>query len=285
MAAAASGPIRFRRPSVLPGFGMTFGFTVSYLALIVLIPLGALILRASGIGWAEFGVIAGDARTLAALQLTFGASLAAALVNAAFGLLLAWVLVRYRVPGRRLVDAAVDLPFALPTAVAGLTLAALYSRNGWIGAWLEPMGLRVAYTPLGVAVALAFVSLPFMVRTVQPVIEELDREYEEAAATLGASRLQTVLRVVLPTLVPAILTGFALTFARAIGEYGSVIFIAGNQPYRSEIVPLLIVFRLEEFNYAAATALATLMLAASFAMLLAVNLIQLWSRRRFGHDA
>jgi sulfate/thiosulfate transport system permease protein len=280
-----TGLAPFRRASVIPGFGLAFGFTVTYLGLIVLIPLGALLLRSAGLGWSGFVATALDPRTLAAMRLTFGASLAAAAINAVFGVLLAWVLVRYRFPGRRLVDAAVDLPFALPTAVAGLTLAALYSRNGWAGGLLAPLGLNVAYTPLGVVVALTFVSLPFMVRTVQPVIEEIDREYEEAAATLGATRLQTIARVILPSLVPAMLTGFALSFARSIGEYGSVIFIAGNQPYVSEIVPLLIVFRLEEFNYPAATAIATLMLLISFAILLAINLIQTWSRRRFGHDA
>ncbi|GGE00902.1 sulfate ABC transporter permease [Aureimonas endophytica] len=284
MAASARRAV-FRQPSVVPGFGLAFGFTLIYLTLLVLLPLAGLLLRASGIGWSEFVAIALDARTLAAMRLTFGASFAAATINAVFGLLLAWVLVRYRFPGRRFVDAAIDLPFALPTAVAGLTLAALYSRAGWVGQYATPFGLKIAYTPLGVVVALTFVSLPFMVRTVQPVIEEIDREYEEAAATLGATRFQTITRVILPSLIPAILTGYALAFARAIGEYGSVIFIAGNQPYVSEIVPLLIVFRLEEYNYAGATAIATLMLAASFAMLLVVNLIQAWSRRRFGHGA
>ena len=282
MAAVARRAV-FRKPSVVPGFGMAFGFTLAYLVLVVLIPLGALLLRSAGVGWAGFAATLLDGRTLAAMRLTFGASFLAATINAVFGLVLAWVLVRYRFPGRRFADAMIDLPFALPTAVAGLTLATLYSRNGWIGQVFTPLGIKIAYTPLGVVVALTFVSLPFMVRTVQPVIEEIDREYEEAAATLGATRLQTMLRVILPSLVPAILTGYALSFARAIGEYGSVIFIAGNQPYVSEIVPLLIVFRLEEFNYPAATTIATLMLLASFAMLLAVNLIQAWSRRRFGH--
>jgi len=271
----------FRKPSVIPGFRLTFGFTLVYLSLIVLIPLAALFLRAAGVGWEGFLAIVVDPRTVAALKLTFGASFVAALINMVFGLLLAWVLVRYRFPGRRFVDAMIDLPFALPTAVAGLTLAALYSQNGWIGQWLVP--LKVAYTPLGVVVALTFISLPFMVRTVQPVIEELDRGYEEAAATLGANRRQTVWRVILPSLFPAILTGFALSLARAVGEYGSVIFIAGNQPYYSEILPLLIVFRLEEFNYAGATTLAALMLIISFAILLTINLIQAWSRRRYGY--
>jgi sulfate/thiosulfate transport system permease protein len=281
--ASVSALSGFRKPSVVPGFGLTFGFTMVYLSIIVLIPLAALFLRAAGVGWEGFLAIVVDPRTVAALKLTFGASFVAALINTVFGLLLAWVLVRYRFPGRRFVDAMIDLPFALPTAVAGLTLAALYSQNGWIGQFLLP--LKVAYTPLGVIVALTFISLPFMVRTVQPVIEELDRGYEEAAATLGANRRQTILRVILPSLFPAILTGFALSLARAVGEYGSVIFIAGNQPYYSEIVPLLIVFRLEEFNYAAATALAALMLMISFAILLSINLIQAWSRRRFGYGS
>lgn len=280
ISAASSG---FRKPSVIPGFGLTFGFTLVYLSIIVLIPLAALFLRAAGVGWEGFVSIVMDPRTIAALKLTFGASLAAAILNAIFGPLLAWVLVRYQFPGRRFVDAMIDLPFALPTAVAGLTLAALYSQNGWIGQFLVPFGIKVAYTPLGVIVALTFVSLPFMVRTVQPVIEELDRGYEEAAATLGANRRQTIWRVILPSLFPAILTGFALSLARAVGEYGSVIFIAGNQPYYSEIVPLLIVFRLEEFNYAGATTLAALMLIISFVILLTINLIQAWSRRRFGY--
>lgn len=277
-----AGRAVFRQPSVIPGFGLAFGFTLTYLGLLVLIPLAGLLLRASGIGWSEFWAIAFDARVVAAMRLTFGASFAAATINVVFGVLLAWVLVRYRFPGRRLVDAAIDLPFALPTAVAGLTLATLYGRNGWVGQFLAPLGYQIAYTPLGVVVALTFISLPFVVRTVQPVVEEIDREYEEASATLGANRFQTVTRVILPSLLPPILTGYALAFARSIGEYGSVIFIAGNQPYRSEIVPLLIVFRLEEFNYAAATAIATLMLLVSFAMLLVVNLVQAWSRRRFG---
>jgi sulfate transport system permease protein len=262
---------------------LAFGFTLVYLGLIVIIPLAALFLRAAGVGWSGFWAIALDARTLAALKLSFGASLIAAIINTVFGVLLAWVLVRYRFPGRRFVDAMIDLPFALPTAVAGLTLAALYSRNGWVGQFFVPLDIVIAYTPLGVIVALTFIGLPFVVRTVQPVLEELDREYEEAAATLGANRRQTIRRVVLPALFPSILTGFALALARAVGEYGSVIFIAGNQPYKSEIVPLLIVFRLEEFNYAAATTLAVVMLLISFAILLLINVIQAWSRRRYGY--
>ena len=277
--------MRFRQPSVLPGFGLTLGFTLAYLSGIVLIPLAALILKSAGLGWADIWRIATDARTLAALRLSFGASFIAASINAVFGLLLAWVLVRYSFPGRRLVDAMIDLPFALPTAVAGIALTALYAPNGWIGQLLAPLGLKVAYTPIGIVIALTFISLPFIVRTVEPVLRDLDREIEEAAATLGASRGQTLLRVLLPSLMPAILTGYALALARSIGEYGSVIFIAGNIPYVSEIAPLLIVIRLEEFNYAGATAIAALMLAISFTMLLVINLIQTWSRRRFGHGS
>lgn len=277
--------MRFRQPSVLPGFGLTLGFTLAYLSGIVLIPLAALILKSAGLGWVDIWRIATDARTLAALRLSFGASFIAASINAVFGVLLAWVLVRYSFPGRRLVDAMIDLPFALPTAVAGIALTALYAPNGWIGQLLAPLGLKVAYTPIGIVIALTFISLPFIVRTVEPVLRDLDREIEEAAATLGASRGQTLLRVLLPSLMPAILTGYALALARSIGEYGSVIFIAGNIPYVSEIAPLLIVIRLEEFNYAGATAIAALMLAISFTMLLVINLIQTWNRRRFGHGS
>lgn len=273
----------WKRPSVIPGFGITFGFAMAYLSLIVLIPLGALVVRSASLGWDEYWRLALDPRTLAALRTSFGASLIAAMVNAVFGLILAWVLVRYRFPGKRLIDSMIDLPFALPTAVAGIALSALYAPTGWFGALLEPLGIVVAYRPAGIVVALVFVGLPFVVRTVQPVLADLDRELEEVAATLGARRAQTLLRVILPPLVPAILTGFALALARAIGEYGSVIFIAGNIPFVSEIAPLLIVIRLEEFNYAAATAVASMMLAISFAMLLLINLIQAWSRRRFGH--
>jgi sulfate transport system permease protein len=273
----------WKRPSVIPGFGITFGLAMAYLSLIVLIPLGALLVRSASLGWDEYWRLALDPRTLAALRVSFGTSLIAATINAVFGLILAWVLVRYRFPGKRLIDSMIDLPFALPTAVAGIALSALYAPTGWFGALLEPLGVAIAYTPAGIVVALVFVGLPFVVRTVEPVLADLDRELEEAAATLGARRVQTILRVVLPPLVPAILTGFALALARAIGEYGSVIFIAGNIPFVSEIAPLLIVIRLEEFNYAAATAVASVMLAISFAMLLLINLIQAWSRRRFGH--
>lgn len=272
-----------RTPSVVPGFGVAFGFTLFYLGVVVLIPLAALVLRSASLGWSEFVALALDRRVLAALRLSFLVSLAAAALNTVFGLLVAWVLVRYRFPGRRFVDAVIDLPFALPTAVAGIALTTLYAPNGWVGQFLAPLGLKVAYTPLGILVALAFVSLPFVVRTVQPVLEELDPELEQAAATLGAGRFQTVVRVVLPSVFPALLTGFALALARSVGEYGSVIFIAGNIPYLSEIAPLLIVIRLEEFNYAGATAVAALMLGLSFAMLLLINLIQSWSRRRYGH--
>jgi sulfate ABC transporter, permease protein CysT len=274
---------RLKEPSIIPGFGLTLGFSLAYLSLIILIPLAGLIWRASALTWGEFMAILVDERTLAALYVSFGTALVAAVVNAVFGVLICWVLVRYEFPGRRLVDAMVDLPFALPTAVAGIALASLYAPQGWIGTWFMPLDIRIAYTPIGITVALIFIGLPFVVRTVQPVMEEIDREVEEAAATLGASRRQTVFRVLLPSLTPAVLTGFALAFARGVGEYGSVVFIAGNIPYVSEIAPLLIVIRLEEFNYAGATAIATIMLAISFAMLLVINLIQAWSRRRYGH--
>ncbi len=282
-AAALAGRWYFRKPSVIPGFGLALGFTLSYLALIVLIPLTGVIWRTASLGWAEFWSIATDARTVNALEISFGTSLVAAIVNAVFGVIVAWVLVRYRFPGRRVLDAIVDLPFALPTAVAGIALTSLYAPNGWLGSLLAPLGIKVAFTPLGIVIALIFIGLPFVVRTVQPVMEEIDHEIEEAAATLGARRWHTVTRVILPGLAPAIMTGFALAFARAVGEYGSVIFIAGNIPYVSEIAPLLIVIRLEEFNYAGATAVAAIMLAISFTMLLVINLIQAWSRRRFGN--
>jgi len=275
--------LRWKRPSVIPGFGVTFGFSMAYLSLIVLIPLAALLIRSASLGWHDYWKLAFDPRTLAALRISFGASFIAAIVNCIFGLILAWVLVRYRFPGRRLIDSMIDLPFALPTAVAGIALSTLYAPKGWIGSLFAPLGIKIAYTPTGIVIALIFIGLPFVVRTVQPVLADLDREFEEAAATLGANRWQTITRVVLPPLIPAILTGFALALARAIGEYGSVIFIAGNIPFVSEIAPLLIVIRLEEFNYSAATAIASVMLVISFAMLLAINLIQVWSRRRFGY--
>ena len=270
-------------PSPMPGFRLAFGLTMTMLSLIVLIPIGALVLRGAAIGPAELWTLVASERVAAALRLSFGTALAASAFNLVFGLALAWVLTRYRFPLRRLVDAAVDLPFALPTAVAGIALTALYAPNGAFGQWLAPLGIQVAYTPLGIWVALVFISLPFVVRTVQPVIEELEREVEEASATLGAGRARTFVKVILPTLTPALLTGFALALARAVGEYGSVIFIAGNLPMVSEIAPLLIVIRLEEFNYDGAVAIALAMLSISFLMLLAINLIQVISRRRYGH--
>ena len=278
------GPFTLPRPapSVLPGFGLTMGLTLTWLSLVILIPLAGVFIKSAGLGWDEFWRLASDARTVAALKLSFGAALAAAGLNAVFGLLVAWVLVRYDFPGRKLLDAAIDLPFALPTAVAGLALTALYAPNGWLGSLLVPLGIKVAFTPLGVVVALVFIGLPFVVRTVQPVLADFDKELEEAAATLGATRLQTVRRIVLPALMPPLLTGFALAFARGVGEYGSIIFIAGNIPYVSEIAPLLIVIRLEEFNYAGATAVAAIMLVISFALLFVINLLQTWNRRRIG---
>ncbi|TPL94347.1 sulfate ABC transporter permease subunit CysT [Mesorhizobium sp. B2-3-10] len=273
---------RFRQPSVIPGFGLTLGFSLAYLTLIILIPLSGLIWRSAALGWVDFWAIATDRRTINALRISFGTAFIAAVVNVLFGTLVAWVLVRYRFPGRRIVDAMVDLPFALPTAVAGIALTTLYAPNGWIGKLLMPLGIKVAYTPLGIVIALIFIGLPFVVRTVQPIMEEIDKEVEEAAATLGASRFQIITRVLFPGLAPAIITGFSLAFARGVGEYGSVIFIAGNLPYKSEIAPLLIVIRLEEYNYPAATAIAAIMLALSFIMLLIVNLVQTWSRKRYG---
>ncbi|MGB3874947.1 MAG: sulfate ABC transporter permease subunit CysT [Shinella zoogloeoides] len=283
--AAASVRWRLRQPSVIPGFGLTLGFSLAYLTLIILIPLAGLVWRSASLSGPEFLAILADERTLNALKVSFGTAFLAALINVAFGVMVAWVIVRYDFPGRRIVDAVVDLPFALPTAVAGIALAALYAPNGWVGQVLNVFGIKAAFNPTGIVIALVFIGLPFVVRTVQPVMEEIDGEVEEAAATLGANRFQTVFRVLLPGLAPAILTGFALAFARGVGEYGSVIFIAGNIPYVSEIAPLLIVIRLEEFNYGAATAIATIMLALSFAMLLVINLIQAWSRRRYGHGA
>jgi sulfate transport system permease protein len=273
----------FRRKSVIPGFGLAFGYTIIYLSLLVLIPLSALVLRASSLGPEAILNIAIDPRVFAALRVSFGIALAAAAINAVFGVIVAWVLTRYEFPGRRLLDATVDLPFALPTAVAGIALAAIYAPQGWIGSLVAPLGWRIAFTPLGILVALVFIGLPFVVRTVQPVIAEMEGDVEEAAATLGASRVQTLWRVVLPALAPSILTGFALAFARGVGEYGSVIFIAGNLPFVSEIAPLLIVIKLEEFDYAGATAIASIMLAVAFSILLTINLIQAWSRRRFGN--
>ncbi len=271
---------RFRQPTVLPGFGLTLGYTVFYLSLVVILPLSALFFQAARLSGQQFWQTVASPRALASYQLTLTASLAAACVNALFGSLVAWVLVRYRFPGRRLIDALVDLPFALPTAVSGIALATVYAHGGWLGQYLEPLGIKVLHTPLGITLALAFIGLPFVVRTLQPALEELDRQHEEAAASLGASRLQTFRRVILPAVMPALLTGFALSFARALGEYGSVIFIAGNMPMHTEITSLLIVIRLEEYDTAGATAIAVVMLLASFAMLLAINLLQRWNSAR-----
>jgi sulfate transport system permease protein len=270
----------FKQHSILPGFNLALGFTLLYLSLIVLIPLSAAFIRTAELTWPEFWSIVTTPRVVASYRLTFGASFAAACVNVVFGLLVAWVLVRYHFPGKKLVDALVDLPFALPTAVAGIALTALYAGNGWIGQFLEPLGIKVAFTPIGIFVALTFIGLPFVVRTVQPVLEDIESELEEAAATLGANRWQTFTRVIFPAIFPALMTGFALAFARAIGEYGSVIFIAGNMPMISEITPLLIVTKLEQYDYAGATALSVVMLVISFILLLIINLLQWWSRRR-----
>ena len=274
------GPLR--EASVIPGFGLTLGFTILALSLVVLIPLAALMLKAFSIGPAAFISVATDARVMAALRLSFGAAFLAALVNAVFGLLVAWVLVRYEFPGKRIIDAAVDLPFALPTAVAGIALAAIYAPNGPIGAFAKLFGVKIAFTPFGVVLALIFIGLPFVVRTVQPVLEECERDIEEVSALLGASRLRTIFQVILPNVYPALLTGVALAFARGVGEYGSVIFIAGNIPMVSEIAPLLIVIKLEEFDYEGATVIATVMLLISFVLLFIINALQAWQRKRFG---
>jgi sulfate transport system permease protein len=267
---------------VLPGFGLSLGFTLVYLSLIVLIPLSAVFLKTSTMSPQDFWQAVASPRVVASYKLTFGASLLAADINVVFGLMLAWGLTRYTFPGRKIIDALIDLPFALPTAVAGIALTAIYARNGWLGGFLEPLGIKIAFGPGGVLVALIFIGLPFVVRTVQPVLEDLDAEYEEAAASLGASRLQSFQRVVFPTLLPALLTGFALAFARAVGEYGSVIFIAGNIPMVSEITPLIIITKLEQFDYQGATAVAAVMLVMSFVMLLTVNGLQSWTARRSG---
>ncbi|MEI7431444.1 MAG: sulfate ABC transporter permease subunit CysT [Betaproteobacteria bacterium] len=272
----------FRKHSVLPGFSLALGYSVIYLALIVLIPLAAVFLKSSELGFAGFWHAVSQPRVVASFKLSFGASLIAAGINVVFGLIFAWVLVRYRFPGKRLIDALIDLPFALPTAVAGIALATLYAKNGWIGSLLEPLGIEVAYTPVGVLVALVFIGLPFVVRTVQPVLEDLEAEVEEAAACLGANRWQTFWRVIVPYLTPALLTGFALSFARAVGEYGSVIFIAGNMPMVSEITPLMIITKLEQYDYAGATAIAVVMLIFSFILLLLINVLQAWTQRSHG---
>jgi sulfate transport system permease protein len=269
-----------RRPTILPGFGLALGFTLSYLGLLVLLPLATLFARTAGLSWEAFVATVTSPRVVASYRLTFGAALAAATINAGFGLLVAWVLARYRFPGRRLLDAMVDLPFALPTAVAGISLTSLYAPSGWVGGLLDPLGVRVAFTPLGVVVALVFIGLPFVVRTVQPVLQDLDAEVEEAAASLGASRWQVFRRILLPTVAPALLTGFTLAFARAIGEYGSVVFISGNLPLRTEIAPLLIMAKLEQFDYAGATAIAVVLLVTSFLLHLTINLLQWYGRRR-----
>lgn len=277
MASAAS-----RR--VLPGFGLTLGYTLGYLSLIVLVPLAAVLLKAATLSWPQFWSIVTAPRAVASYKLSFGASLLAAAINAVFGLMLAWSLVRYSFPGKRLIDALVDLPFALPTAVAGISLTAIYAGNGWLGQYLEPLGIKIAFAPAGVLVALVFIGLPFVVRTVQPILEDLEVELEEAAASLGADRWQTFSRVVFPLLLPALLTGFALAFARAVGEYGSVIFIAGNLPMISEITPLIIITKLEQYDYVGATAIASVMLLASFILLFIINVLQAWTARRTGRN-
>ena len=285
-AAPAPADLSRRRPRrVLPGFGLSLGYTVAYLSLVVLIPLSAVFLKTATLGFEQFWAVVTTPRVVATYKLSFGTSLIAATLNSVFGLMLAWSLVRYSFPGKKIVDALVDLPFALPTAVAGIALTALYAGNGWLGSILEPLGIKVAFTPLGILVALTFIGLPFVVRTVQPVLEDLDTELEEAAASLGAHRWQTFRHVVLPIITPALLTGFALAFARAVGEYGSVIFIAGNLPMVSEITPLMIITKLEQYDYAGATAIATVMLVLSFMLLLAINGLQAWAAKSRGVGA
>jgi len=275
-----------QRSRVLPGFGLSLGFTLAYLSLIVLIPLSAVFIKSLGIGWDGLWEILSSERIFKkSLQLSFSTALIAAFINVVFGLLLAWCLVRYRFPGKRIVDALVDLPFALPTAVAGIALTSLYAPTGWIGQYLEPLGIQVAYTPIGITLALIFIGIPFVVRTVQPVLSDLETELEEAASALGANRLQIVTKVILPILFPALITGFALAFARGVGEYGSVIFIAGNQPFKTEIAPLMIISRLEEYDYAGATTIAVVMLVLSFAILFLINLLQAWASRRTGENS
>jgi sulfate transport system permease protein len=271
-----------RATRVLPGFGLSLGFTLAYLSLIVLIPLSAVFFKTAGMSFDQFIDAIGSERVVASYKLSFGASLLAASINAVFGLILAWGLVRYTFPGKKIVDALIDLPFALPTAVAGISLTALYAKNGWLGQYLDPLGIKIAFGPPGVLVALIFIGLPFIVRTVQPILEDLDAEFEEAAASLGANRWQTVTRIVLPTLLPALMTGFALAFARAVGEYGSVIFIAGNIPLISEITPLMIITKLEQYDYQGATAIASVMLVVSFTLLLIINLLQAYTAKRQG---
>jgi sulfate/thiosulfate transport system permease protein len=274
-----------QRSRVLPGFGLSLGFTLAYLSLIVLIPLSAVFLKSLDIGWDGLWEILSSERILKSLQLSFTTATIAALINVVFGLLLAWCLVRYTFPGKRIVDALIDLPFALPTAVAGIALTSLYASTGWIGQYLEPLGIKVAYTPLGITLALIFIGIPFVVRTVQPILSDLETELEEAASALGANRFQIVTKVIFPILLPALITGFALAFARGVGEYGSVIFIAGNQPFETEIAPLMIISRLEEYDYAGATTIAVVMLLISFAILFLINLLQAWASRRTGRTA
>jgi sulfate transport system permease protein len=272
--------LNFKQKSILPGFGLALGFTILYLSLLVLIPLSATFLKASSLSWQQFWHIASSNRALASYRLSYGASAIAATINLFFGLIVAWVLVRYDFPAKRLFDSLVDLPFALPTAVAGIALTTIYAPNGWIGQYLEPLGIKSAYSPLGVVIALTFTGLPFVVRTVQPVLEDLDKEMEEAAASLGANRWQTITKVLLPAVMPAAITGFSMAFARAVGEYGSVVFISGNMPLRTEITPLLIITKLEQYDYAGATAIAVVMLISSFVLLLTMNLLQAWSGGR-----
>ncbi len=273
-----------QRSRVLPGFGLSLGFTLAYVSFIVLIPLAAVFIKSFGIGWDGLWEILTSERILKSLQLSFSSALIAAFINVVFGLLLAWCLVRYNFPGKRLVDALVDLPFALPTAVAGIALTSLYAPTGWIGQYLEPLGIQVAYTPIGITLALVFIGIPFIVRTVQPVLSDIETELEEAASALGANRWQTITKIILPILLPAVFTGFALAFARGVGEYGSVIFIAGNQPFKTEIAPLMIISRLEEYDYAGATTIAAVMLVLSFIILFAINLLQAWANRRTGRN-
>ncbi|MEQ1345756.1 sulfate ABC transporter permease subunit CysT [Acinetobacter seifertii] len=273
-----------QRSRVLPGFGLSLGFTLAYVSFIVLIPLAAVFIKSFGIGWDGLWEILTSERILKSLQLSFSSALIAAFINVVFGLLLAWCLVRYNFPGKRLVDALVDLPFALPTAVAGIALTSLYAPTGWIGQYLEPFGIQVAYTPIGITLALVFIGIPFIVRTVQPVLSDIETELEEAASALGANRWQTITKIILPILLPALFTGFALAFARGVGEYGSVIFIAGNQPFKTEIAPLMIISRLEEYDYAGATTIAAVMLVLSFIILFAINLLQAWANRRTGRN-
>ncbi len=272
----------FKQRSILPGFGLSMGFTLFYLSLIVLIPLSAVFLKTASLSWQQFWSLATQSRAMASYRLSFGASFVAALINLVFGFLVAWVLVRYRFPGRRFFDSMVDLPFALPTAVAGIALTAIYSSHGWLGRPLEAIGIKAAYSRLGVVIALTFIGLPFVVRTVQPVLEGVDKEAEEAAASLGANRWQIFIRIILPAVLPAVLTGFTMALSRAVGEYGSVIFISGNMPMRTEIAPLLIVTKLEQYDYAGATAIALVMLVVSFVLLLTINLLQRWSSKRCG---